>query len=46
MGTDLFATICHPDDLAMIYEASQKICTVDDDQVIETEYRVQDAQGE
>jgi len=46
MGTDLFMTICHPDDLAMIYEASQKIGTVDDDQVIETEYRVKDAQGE
>jgi PAS domain S-box-containing protein len=46
MESDLFATIGHPDDLAMIYEASQKICTVDDDQVIETEYRVKDAQGE
>jgi diguanylate cyclase (GGDEF)-like protein/PAS domain S-box-containing protein len=46
MESDLYATIGHPDDLAMIYEASQKILTVDDDQVIETEYRVQDAQGE
>ncbi len=46
MGADLFAIICHPDDLAMVCAASQKIRTVDDHQIIETEYRVRDAQGE
>ncbi len=45
MGSNLFATICHPDDLPQLYEVLQKIQDLADDEVIELRYRVIDAQG-
>ncbi|PZV27563.1 MAG: hypothetical protein DCF12_03945 [Snowella sp.] len=46
MGSDLFSTICHPEDLPKLYGAIQKIRSLETDEIIETEYRVRDAQGE
>ncbi|MGL5035300.1 MAG: PAS domain S-box protein, partial [Microcystaceae cyanobacterium] len=46
IGSDLFNTICHPDDLSKLYECFQQIRALEtDDQVVEIEYRVIDAQG-
>jgi len=46
MGVNLFATICHPDDLSMVYEAIQQTHSLKDDEFVEIEYRLQDAQGQ
>jgi len=46
MGVNLFATICHPDDLGMVYAAIQQTHTLKDDEFVEIEYRLQDAQGQ
>ncbi|WP_200321390.1 diguanylate cyclase domain-containing protein [Sphaerospermopsis aphanizomenoides] len=45
MGANLFATICHPDDLNYIYENILKCYNLQDYEFIEIEYRVRDAQG-
>jgi diguanylate cyclase (GGDEF)-like protein/PAS domain S-box-containing protein len=45
MGADLFATICHPDDLPKLYGTVQKIRNLETDEIVEIEYRVRDAQG-
>ncbi|MFM7573629.1 MAG: PAS domain S-box protein, partial [Snowella sp.] len=46
MGSDPFTTICHPEDLPKLYGASQKIRSLETDEIVEVEYRVRDAQGE
>ena len=46
MGSDLFTTICHPEDLPKLYGAIQKIRNLETDEIVEIEYRVRDAQGE
>jgi diguanylate cyclase (GGDEF)-like protein/PAS domain S-box-containing protein len=46
MGANLFATICHPDDLPKVYEAIQQCHNLQNYEYIEIEYRVRDAQGE
>ena len=46
MGSDLFTTICHPEDLPKLYGASQKIHSLEIDEVVEVEYRVRDVWGE
>lgn len=45
MGSDLFTTICHPEDLPKLYGAIQKIRNLEIDEIVEIEYRVRDAQG-
>ena len=45
MGANLFKTICHPDDLALVYENIAKCHHLHDNEVIELEYRIKDAQG-
>jgi len=46
MGSDLFTTICHPEDLPKLYGAIQKIRSLETDEIVEIEYRVRNAQGE
>ncbi|MFM6157404.1 MAG: PAS domain-containing protein, partial [Sphaerospermopsis kisseleviana] len=46
MGANLFSMICHPDDLNMVYEAIQKSENLQDNELIEVEYRLKDAQGQ
>ena len=46
MGANLFPTICHPEDLPLIYEALQKCATLQDNEFMEIDYRVRNAQGE
>jgi diguanylate cyclase (GGDEF)-like protein/PAS domain S-box-containing protein len=46
MGPNLFPTICHPEDLPLIYEALQKCATLQDNEFMEIDYRVRNAQGE
>jgi diguanylate cyclase (GGDEF)-like protein/PAS domain S-box-containing protein len=46
MGSELFATICHPEDFPKLYAAVQKIRNLETDEIVETEYRIRDAQGE
>lgn len=46
MGTSLFPTICHPDDLNLVYEEIQRIQNLKDKEFIDIEYRVKDAEGE
>ncbi|RUS93390.1 hypothetical protein DSM107003_44460 [Trichormus variabilis SAG 1403-4b] len=46
MGVNLFPIICHPDYLNRVYEAIQKCYYLLDNEFIEIEYRVRDAQGQ
>ncbi len=46
MGANLYPVICHPDDLDRVYEAIQKCHTLQDNEFIQIEYRVKDAQGQ
>ncbi|MBI5444555.1 MAG: PAS domain S-box protein [Deltaproteobacteria bacterium] len=46
MGPELFATLLHPDDLALLEERLRKLETARDDEVVEIEYRMKDARGD
>ncbi|TAE56253.1 MAG: diguanylate cyclase [Nostocales cyanobacterium] len=46
MGANLFSTICHPDDLQRIYQAIQRCYDLQNHEIIETEYRVKNSQGQ
>ncbi|MBD2567700.1 PAS domain S-box protein [Anabaena lutea] len=46
MGANLFPIICHPDDLNRVYEAIQKCYVLPDNEFIEIEYRVRNAEGQ
>ncbi|WP_341736661.1 PAS domain S-box protein [Microcoleus sp. CAWBG640] len=46
MGANLLPTICHPEDLPMVYEAMQKCATLKDNEFVEIDYRVRNARGE
>ncbi|BFM40816.1 diguanylate cyclase [Synechocystis sp. LKSZ1] len=46
LGAELFATICHPDDLPRIYEGVQQCLALADGEFIEIEYRIQNKQGQ
>lgn len=43
MGTELFATLLHPDDLALLDERLRRFETARDEEIVETEYRMKDA---
>ncbi len=45
MGVNLFPTICHPDDLPVVYEGMTKCHDLRDGEIIELEYRIRDVQG-
>jgi len=45
MGVNLFPTICHPEDLPLVYASISKCHHLNDNEVIELEYRIKDAQG-
>ncbi|MEA5620569.1 diguanylate cyclase [Cronbergia sp. UHCC 0137] len=46
MGANLFAIICHPDDLHLVYETMERLYNLQDCEFVEIEYRVKDAQGQ
>lgn len=45
MGPELFATLLHPDDLALLGERIRRFETVHDEEIVETEFRMKDAGG-
>ncbi|MEA5577067.1 diguanylate cyclase domain-containing protein [Anabaena sp. UHCC 0451] len=46
MGANLYPTICHPDDLNLVYQKMQELYSLQDYECVEIEYRVKDAQGQ
>lgn len=46
MGSNMLPTICHPDDLSLVYQKMQELNSLEDYDFIEIEYRVKDAQGQ
>jgi PAS domain S-box-containing protein len=46
LGADFFATAIHPDDRVNIQAMFQKFATIKDGEVVETEYRVRNKNGE
>jgi PAS domain S-box-containing protein len=45
MGTELFAALLHPDDLALLGNRLRRFETAHDDEVVENEFRMKDAKG-